>query len=196
MKRSLLAALTGLVLALTPAVGGADGHSGWKLMPEASKIAFGSVKKDAVGESHHFTGLSGTVSEDGDVTISIELASVETWIDIRNERIFEHVFHKMPTATLSASLDMEKLLALPVGESMIDSVNGTLDLMGTAVAVQTDMFIIRLAENKVLVTTDEMTWLSTEELGVDGGVSKLMELAKLPSITRATPLTARFVFTK
>ena len=58
----------------------------WTLDGEASKLAFGSVKKDAVGESHHFSGLSGGVA-DGIATISVDLASLETWIDIRNERM-------------------------------------------------------------------------------------------------------------
>ncbi|MBL4750028.1 MAG: hypothetical protein JKX71_05505 [Amylibacter sp.] len=42
--------------------------------------------------------------------------------------------------------------------------------------------------------TAEMIWISTEEAGIDAGVTKLMELAKLPSITRAFPVTLRLVF--
>ena len=196
MKRTFLAAFAAFVLALVPVVSFAGGHAGWKLEQDVSKIAFGSVKKDTVGETHNFSNLSGMVSETGELTIAIDLASVETWIDIRNERIVEHVFHKMAQATLSANLDMDKLLAMPVGGMDTVAVNGKLSLMGAEVVVQTDMFVVRLAENKVLVTSDEITWVSTEELGIDDSVSKLMELAKLPGITRAVPVTARLVFSK
>jgi len=196
MRRTITAALAVLMLAFAPAIGFAGGHANWTLVPEDSKIAFGSVKKDKVGESHHFSGLTGMVSEGGDVTIAIDLASVETWIDIRNERVREFVFHGMGAAELSAKLDMAALTALPVGGTATVPVNGNFKLMGTDVAIATDMFVVRLAENRVMVLTDEMFWIGTGDLGIDAGVDKLMELAKLPGITRTVPVTARLVFTK
>ena len=45
-----------------------------------------------------------------------------------------------------------------------------------------------------MVTSDEMLMLSTADLGITAGVDKLMELAKLPSITRVTPVTMRLIF--
>jgi hypothetical protein len=60
--------------------------------------------------------ISGrTVSPEGDVTVDVDLASVETWIDIRNERVIEHVFLNAPTATFSAKVDMASLKNLAVG---------------------------------------------------------------------------------
>lgn len=196
MNKIVATVFAACAIALASMAAHAGSHTAWELDSEASKIAFGSVKKDTVGETHSFTGLSGGVSGAGEVMIAIDLASVETWIDIRNERIIEHVFNNMPEATLSANLDMDKLNALAVGDAMTMPVEAKLALMGNETVIQTDMFVLRLAEGKVLVSTDEMTWLSTEELGIDAGVSKLMELAKLPSITRAVPFTARLVFTR
>jgi len=82
---------------------------------ETSAVSFGSVKKGTVGETNHFTRISGTVSPEGDVTVDVDLASVETWIDIRNERVIEHVFLNAPTATFSAKVDMASLKNLAVG---------------------------------------------------------------------------------
>ena len=62
----------------------------WTLVPESSHLAYGSIKKDTVGEVNSFTSLSGQVSPDGQVEVEIDLSSVETNIDIRNERIEGH----------------------------------------------------------------------------------------------------------
>ena len=46
--------------------------AGWTL-GEESKVAFGSVKKDKVGEAHHFSALSGSVAADGTATVEIDV---------------------------------------------------------------------------------------------------------------------------
>ena len=68
----------------------------WTLAPDGSHLAYGTIKKDAVGEVNSFTNLIGHVSPDGRAEIEIDLSSVETNIDIRNERMIEHVFSKAP----------------------------------------------------------------------------------------------------
>ncbi|MDP7561636.1 MAG: hypothetical protein QF494_02135 [Methylococcales bacterium] len=45
------------------------------------------VKKNTVGEVHVLTGLSGVVDDNGQVSIAINLNSVETQIPVRNERL-------------------------------------------------------------------------------------------------------------
>ncbi|MEL7463044.1 MAG: c-type cytochrome [Pseudomonadota bacterium] len=165
----------------------------WTLDGDASKLAFGSVKKDAVGESHHFTGLSGGVA-DGVATISVDLASLETWIDIRNERMAEMVFKGFGPATLTAPIDVAALEALAPGESKVMDIDATLALGPATAEVEASVYALRISETRALIATDEMIWVSTEELGVNAGVDKLMEVAELPSITRAVPVTFRFAF--
>lgn len=192
MLKFLASLATATALAATPAL--AD----WALSPDGSKIAFGSVKKDTVGEVHHFSDLSGSVAEDGTAKVDITVASVETWIDIRNERMLDHVFDAsaFPVATISAKIDMDEVNALEPGQSTTVTTKATLSLAGTELPVETDLFVIALSDKKVMVTTDELIMLSTADLGVDKGVSALMELAKLPSITRVSPVTMRLIFEK
>ncbi|MEO1612742.1 MAG: hypothetical protein AAFU55_10400, partial [Pseudomonadota bacterium] len=165
----------------------------WTLDGEASKLAFGSVKKDAVGESHHFSGLTGGVT-DGIATISIDLASLETWIDIRNERMAEMVFKGFGPATLSAPIDVAALEALAPGEAKVMDIDATLALGPVSAELEASVYALRVSETRAIIATDEMIWVSTEELGVNAGVDKLMEVAELPSITRAVPVTFRFAF--
>lgn len=165
----------------------------WVLSGENSRLAFGSVKKDTIGEIHEFQSLAGTV-KDGMAEITIDLTSLETYADIRNTRMAEHVFMMAPSAKFSAELDMDMLEAMAVGDTAVIDFDGTLSLLGQDVEVFTELFVARMSDDRVMVTTNDMVWLSTDELGVDAGVDKLKELAELSSITRAVPFTVRMVF--
>ncbi len=166
----------------------------WTLNSDNSHLAFGSVKKDTVGEVHSFEDLSGSVGADGSVSVQIGLDSVETYIDIRNERINEHVFGGVTLATLSAQIDMDAMKAMDVGGMSVMDIEGTLAFLGRDIDIETEMFVTRLSEKQVIVTTNNMLFLSVEDLGVNDGVDMLMKLAKLPGITRTVPVTVRMVF--
>ncbi|MEJ8560635.1 YceI family protein [Yoonia sp. GPGPB17] len=166
----------------------------WTLDPASSVVSFGSIKNDFAGEAHVFSGLSGSVSSDGMVNVEIDLTSVNTNIEIRDERMGEHVFAGVTTAGLSAQVDMAALEGLGVGESMTMEVDGDLSFFGEDIPVFLDMFILRVSDSQVMASTNTATYLSTEDLGVDAGVDVLQELASLDSITRVSPVTLRFMF--
>ncbi|MEM7505878.1 MAG: YceI family protein [Pseudomonadota bacterium] len=193
IKQALQTAAIATFLAAGPAFAG-----GWNLSPDESKITFGSIKKNAVGEAHHFSGLSGTVGEDGAATVDIDVASVETWIDIRNERMLEHVFasENFPKVTIATNIDMAEVSGLAAGETTTMTTTANLSFLGKEVPVEADLFIAVLGKNKVLVTTDEMIMLSTADLGVEPGIDELKKLADLPSISRVSPVSLRLVFEK
>lgn len=171
------------------------GETVWKIEPENSSIAFGSIKNDAVGETHHFNDVSGTVDATGQVTVDIDLASVETYIDIRNERMNEFVFNNIPKATLSAEVEMDDLAALDVGASTTTDAFGTLSLLGAEIDVDAVLFVMRVSEDKVMVTTDGMAMLNVADAGLSAGIDKLQEIAELDSITRVSPITMRLFLT-
>lgn len=174
----------------------ADGHAttSWTLDGASSKIAFGSIKKDTVGEVHSFQNVTGHVLPDGSTTVEIALGSVETNIDIRNERMVAHLFKNAPTATLSAQIDMDALTSMSVGGTAVVDVEGVLSFVGAELDIELEMFVARLSETSVLITSNGMLFVGAEDIGIDAGITKLMELADLPGITRTTPVTLRFVF--
>ena len=167
----------------------------WTLDGEASHLAYGSIKKDKVGEVNSFSGLKGTVDASGAANITIDLTSLETNIDIRNERMLEHVFRGAGEAQLTAQLDMDEVKGLGVGEMAVVDVEGALSLLGVSTELDLEMVVVRLAEDRVMALSNDMVFVGTEELGVTAGIDKLMELAKLPGITRTAPVTLRLVFT-
>lgn len=189
MTRTLMSA----AIALCMTTGGAFAQN-WTLDSDTSRLAFGSVKNSYTGETHSFEGLTGSVGSDGAVTIDIPLGNVATNIDIRNERLVEYVFNNAPTATLTAQLDMDTLTSLRPGNTMTMELDANLSLLGNDVDVFTGVFVARLSGRSVMVTTNDMLYLATDELGIDDGINTLQELAGLDSITRSVPITVRLMF--
>ena len=190
----MIAKLMKVAFAAVLAMGTSVAAESWTLDASTSKIAFGSVKKDSVGEVHSFESLTGTVGADGSVAVEIDLSSAQTNIDIRNERMIEHVFKKAKAANLNASIDMDELKALSVGATTLIDVEGVLSFLGANIDIEAEMFVARLSDTQVLVTTNDLIWLSTEDAGITAGIDKLMELAELPGITRTAPVTMRLIF--
>ena len=148
----------------------------WTLNAEASRIAFGSVKKDTVGEVHSFEKISGTVSAEGAAMIEIDLSSVQTLIDIRNERMVEHVFQNAPKANLSAQIDMAAVSALAVGASTVVDTTSRIELAGNTLELDAELYVLRVSEGQVMVATNDMIMLSTADMGLTAGIDKLANL--------------------
>jgi len=174
----------------------ADGHA-WHSVDDQSRVAFGSIKKNVVGEVHHFNKVSGSVSDSGELSLSIDLSSLQTNIDIRDERMTKHVFQDgTATATVSGEIDMDEVNELKIGETTVIEIEATLSFVGVENDIDAEMLVARLSENRVLVTTADFVMLSTEDLEINPGIDQLMQLAKLPGITRVTPVAIRMVFEK
>lgn len=173
------------------------GDTVWKSVAEQSRVAFGSIKNEANGEVHRFSDVSGTVKNTGELVMSIDLASVETNIDIRNERMVEHVFQKgAATAKITGELDMEEFNDLKAGETKNVEIQATLTFAGIENDLDVEVLVARLSDNRVLVTTSDFIMLSTEDLGIEDGLNILKQLASLSGITRVTPVAVTMVFEK
>ncbi len=185
-----------IVIAFAILSGTAAKAESWSLDSGASALAFGSVKSEFIGEVHRFHGLSGNVAEDGAVTVEIDLGTVDTTIDIRNERMIEHVFKLAPKATIEGKLDTRALAELSQGESTVMPIEATLSFLGKDVRVTPEMFVVRIGDDKVLALTESLVFVSTDELGIDAGIDALREIAGLDRITRAVPISMRLMFTR
>lgn len=174
----------------------APARAEWRLNPDLSHLSFGSEKKGAVGEVHHFSDLAGEVDATGRFSLVINLASLETWIDIRNQRMLEFLFEVVdfPTARLTGAIDLAAFDGLAVGGVAEENLVASLSLHGHEQELDVFVTVARLADNRVLVVPYELIFLNAAEFGLDGGVAKLAELADLPSISRAVPVTFHLVF--
>jgi len=64
-------------------------YADWTLDNASSQLSFVTVKAQDVAEVHTFSELSGTVWKDGIASVTVQLASVDTLIPIRDERMRE-----------------------------------------------------------------------------------------------------------
>jgi polyisoprenoid-binding protein YceI len=184
-----LAALVSSVLF----VSAAQAH--WSLDNEASSLSFVTVKAEHVAEAHSFDRLSGTIGDNGDVEITIELASVNTMIQIRNERMQEMLFetNMFPEATISGSIDRDALTDMDAGASTARQIDFELSLHGQSVALAADVQITRTGEG-VVVSTLKPIIVMSDAFALTAGVEKLRVVAGLPSISRAVPVSFTVVF--
>lgn len=189
---SLLPAALLVAACSQPAAQGSD----WQLDAGASTLNFVSIKAGSTAETHHFRAMSGTVAEDGTAELVIDLASVETGIEIRNERMQEHFFEtgEYAEARLTAQIDLTALTGLEPGDRTTIPFEGTLDLHGASLPVATEVTVTDLNGERVLVETAAPVFLHVADFGLADGLATLQELAGLPSITPVVPVTASLVF--
>jgi len=168
----------------------------WVLSAGESHLSFITVKNGQVAEAHSFSGLSGSVNADGLAELSIDLASVETNVDIRDERMRDLLFDvvEFPAANVSVALDPAAFTGLKTGDSLVQPVVATLNVHGASAEVATDLSVTRLGEGKVNVSTTAPVIVSADSLDLAEGVEELRNIANLDSITGQVPVTFSLTF--
>ncbi|MEJ2328053.1 MAG: YceI family protein [Chromatiaceae bacterium] len=169
----------------------------WQLQPTDSSLSFVSIKKDSVGEVMHFKKLTGSLDNSGTAVLSVPLASVETGIPVRDERMRDLLFQvaQYPKATFQGTIDMKTAAALKAGDQAHIPVKGQLSLHGKSAEISADTLATKLADGRLSVVTTEPVIVHTGDFGLNDGVKKLMEVAGLPAISRAVPVTFALTFT-
>ena len=177
--------------AVAPLIEGA-----WALDPAGSRLSYVSIKAGEVAEANRFDKLSGTVAADGTATLDIDLASVNTGVDIRNERMREIFFGvaENPKATVTAKLDPAAFAALAVGQSIARPLQATVALKGVEQAVETEVLVTRVSADRVTVVPTAPIIISTDMFELTDELGELRALAQLPSITPAVPVTFTLSF--
>ena len=191
MTRSRVIFLTTL-WALTASTHGA---AHWTLNNDFSQLSFVTIKSGNIAEVHKFKHLEGQLSDDGRLTITIELASVDTLIPIRDERMLKLLFETdfFPVATFTANIDRAVLDGLSINTSTRLEINGILSIRNHRINIAPKIVVTRFAEGSVLVNTLEPIIVNAKAAGLAGGVEKLREIAGLTSISDAVPVS--FVLT-
>ncbi|MDA0687928.1 MAG: YceI family protein [Proteobacteria bacterium] len=193
MKMTRILASTSTVLVASLFSSLASAH--WSLNNDASTLSFVTVKAEHVAEVHTFDVLSGEIADDGSVEITIELASVNTLIPIRNERMQAMLFetNMFPEATITADIDLDGFTAMTPGASEAIQLNFSLNMRETSRSYTADVLVTRL-ENGLVASTLKPVVVTAEQFDLITGVEALREVAGLPSISRAVPVSFTVVF--
>lgn len=178
---------TAIMFALLSGTAAAD----WVLDNSQSALYFVSIKKDNVAETHTFKTLSGTITQAGQGSLNIDLTSVSTHVDIRDQRMREQLFDTSKFATATVSVDLSKTGVKPG----IQSANVTLDLHGVKKDIAATVAITEVG-NTVQVATVAPILLNAADFDLAAGITALREIAELPSISNVVPVTFFLSFVK
>ena len=151
-----------------------------------------------ITEESSFATSSAQLSADGVFAMSIDLASVKTNIDLRDERLRDWVFEvaKFPKAEISGKIDMNAIGSLKTGDSLQLKQPLTLDIHGNKLDIDAQLTLKRSADNSISVETTEPVMLDAKKMGMSEGVAKLVEVMALASINEQIPVTFKGTFTR
>lgn len=184
------------LLTLSLCVASTFAQADWTLNADESSLNFVSVKKNDTAEVSEFKTLAGTLKDDGTATINVALASVSTNIPIRDERMQKMLFEveKFAQANITAKIDTAKVAAMKAGDLSQETVEVKLTLHGKEKAYNALVTVAKLSDEKVLVTLSKPIIVQASDFDLSAGVEALREIAKLPMISQAVPITANLVF--
>ena len=192
MKKLILMYFVSILSIFSGAVSAND----WTLLADESRVAFVSVKAETIGEVHYFTNLEGSVSTAGDVIIQLPLESVETGIDIRNERMREFLFETVnfPAAIITAKINPADYKNISIGNRSLVTLTALLDLHSITSELEFEAFVTRVANNKMAVDTVSPILIDADEFELGTGIDALKELAGLDMISPIIPVTFSLMF--
>ena len=172
--------------------------SDWNLVTEESKLNFISIKASNIAEIHSFKKISGSVKENGEAQLTINLASLETLIPIRNERMGKLLFETKiyPSAFFKLEVDLEKILLTEVGKSSEVEYRGMFGLKNKQFPLLVKLKVTRLNDQSFSVSSSEPLLLNADRLGLSNGIESLRAVAGRPSISKSVSVTFSLMFRK
>ena len=165
--------------------------AGWMVDPEGSYVGFASVKNDLIAENHSFTQIAGTIEDSGELQIVIALASVETLIPIRNQRMQSILFEvgQYPDATVTGKLNLGEFTDLGLGESKTDTIPIGVNLHGTDLSKNVLVKVTRSSESAFEVSSLGPIVIHASQFALSDGLESLRKVAGLQSIDLMVPVT-------
>lgn len=164
----------------------------WQIDTEQSSVTFVSTKQEHIREIHKIPGVSGSISVKGELAMALDLSSIESGIDIRNQRMKEMLFNvaTFPTATITAQLpDLSR-------KTKLDKFDAQLNLHGLTKTIQVEALVTRTAKGEIMASLTQPIIISASDFGLEAGVAALQKVTGLTSIGTSVPVYVTLVFKK
>jgi polyisoprenoid-binding protein YceI len=164
----------------------------WELAKSTSSLSFTSTKNETVTETHHFKELDGRVLDNGEVTFEINLFSVDTSIEIRDQRLKDLLFAIAPEAIFTAQVDLQELKTMEPGVSVTKRIDGKLQLHGFQEPLTINSKITGLDFGRIHV--DGTGQIDVSTFGYEDGIEELRTIAGLDSISTIVDFQINLTF--
>jgi polyisoprenoid-binding protein YceI len=189
-----------LVLALCLVAPAGVAWADWELDNTESVVNFVTIKNDLVGENNTLKALEGSIAVDGKARLTIHLNSVETLVEIRNQRIRDLLFQtaKFPVATVTAEVDPAVFAASNSGGVRQVDLPIKLAMHGREKNLSAYLSVVVEDDGDLIVTTTHPVLVNASDFDLEGGIEALRKVAGLKSISAVVPVSMqlRFVRTK
>lgn len=172
------------------------GWAQWQLDNAESQLYYVTSKAAAISEINTFSRLSGSIDDAGNAILEIDLSSVDTAIEIRDQRMQEILFEvsDYPTAEVAVSVDSSSLENLAVGETAISSYNFSLSLHGMSQVLSSELKVTKLSNDRIEIQSLQPVLINAGQFALAQGVEALREVAGLPSINPNVVVTFTLVY--
>ncbi len=180
--------------ASTSSVG--TGLGNWQLSATDSYLNFVTTKNTHNIEVHKFDSLSGSLTDAGVATLTVDLASVNTANTLRDQRLRDLFFEtgSFPSAIATFNLDTSVLSSIAVGQSAVVDLAGTLDLHGVTALMSTKVLVQKLSSTRVMVQSVAPVIVRSADHNLVGGVELLRAAVGIASVSGIAPVDFVLVF--
>jgi len=168
----------------------------WELDPTQSSGDFVSIKNSAFGESHTFGELTGDI-DGGTATVKIVSSSVDTKIEIRDDRMRKHLFVSQEHPLITISADVEEVLGqLKISTSTGIELPISVSLRGLQETYTANVRATLVDESLLYVSSVKPVLVGVSDFKLGDGVAMLAKLAGGIQIAESIPVSFSLVFTK
>lgn len=177
---------------------GQTAQAEWTLDGAASSFHYVTSKASAISEINSFGTLAGGIADDGTATLAIDLASVNTAIEVRDQRMRDIVFQvaQYPQATVTVAVDAAALDAMQPGTSVTATYKAAVDLHGLQADYDAELQVIKLDADTVQVQLARPLLVGAVSFGLAQAVEELKTIAGLPSINPNVVVDFALVYNK
>jgi polyisoprenoid-binding protein YceI len=193
-------AAASLVAACSNLPGALSASNGWAIDPAQSSLNFVTTKAGqagvaGIGEVQSFKRFTGGMDASGQVKLMIDLVSIDTGVEIRDDRMRNMLWNvkATPQATFSAKLAADQMLMIAGAASTDVDVAGQLELAGQIKPVAAKLRVSRLGNDKIMVVTRAPILVNSNDFGLRAGVEAMRDVMGLNFLSASAPVTFALV---
>jgi polyisoprenoid-binding protein YceI len=175
-------------------------NTGWAIDGAQSSLNFVTTKAGqagvgGIGEVQSFKRFSGGLDSAGQIKLVIDLASVDTGVEIRDERLRTMLWNikVTPQATFTAKLGADDIAKLSQDTAGDIDVAGQLELAGQTKPVNARLRAMRISGGKIMVTTRAPIIVNSNDYGLKAGVEAMREVMNLNFLASTAPVSFSLV---
>lgn len=171
-------------------------HSAWDIQLADSSLTFTTTKSGAAGvggaiETSRFQKFKGGLDAQGRIQLQIDLRSVDSGIQIRDERL-QTLLWKVnvhPTVQFSAQIAPDKLKLINAGQGTVPlTVDGQLSMSGQTVPIKAQLTVVSM-KGALSVSTREAIVIDAKDFGLATGVEALRAIVGLNFLSTSAPVS-------